>query len=180
MSKVFFLMLSLLIYGCTKTLNYQVKKFIGKTIVLDKAMLKEIPGKQENINTITDSLCKIIIYIDSTECSACKISNLNKYNDIYYSALKTKRYIPIMIFSPSSKKVFEVINLLKYSDFHHSIYIDSHHHFSNNNSIPIDKRLHTFLVNKDNKVILLGDPTNNVALWNLYVKTINELYVPEN
>ena len=85
-----------------------------------------------------------------------------------------------MIFSPSSKKVFEVINLLKYSDFHHSIYIDSHHHFSNNNSIPIDKRLHTFLVNKDNKVILLGDPTNNVALWNLYVKTINELYVPEN
>jgi hypothetical protein len=44
-----------------------------------------------------------------------------------------------------------------------------------NPHIPTDERLHTFLLDRDGKVVLVGDPANNSELWELYKKTITEL-----
>jgi hypothetical protein len=41
--------------------------------------------------------------------------------------------------------------------------------------IPTDPRLHTFLLDRDGKVVLVGDPANNHELWELYKTTITEL-----
>lgn len=44
-----------------------------------------------------------------------------------------------------------------------------------NPHIPADSRFHTFLLDKNGKVILIGDPVNNPPLWELYKSTITTL-----
>ena len=45
-----------------------------------------------------------------------------------------------------------------------------------NENIPTDTRLHSFLLDKDSKIILVGNPLRNEKLWDLYKNVIeNEL-----
>jgi hypothetical protein len=78
--------------------------------------------------------------------------------------------------SPPQAKLDEVLRTLEMVQFDYPVFIDEHGAFpAANPHIPADSRFHTFLLDKNGKVVVVGDPVNNPDLWELYKKTIAEL-----
>lgn len=174
---IFLPILLLACMGCTRGLTHQMQDFMGQKISFDAklAHTPDIFDAQSRIKS--DSVIKFVILYDSMECSSCRVNRLEHYNDI--SDLTDRygiRVSPIIIFSPATAQMSELQKGLRLQKLSFPIYIDSDHTFERiNPCIPVDRRLHAFLLNRDNEVVLIGDPINNPALWDLYVKTINEL-----
>ena len=72
-----------------------------------------------------------------------------------------------------------------YKDFRNNLYykisgtypllIDTTNAFIRDNDLPqMDKRFHTFLLNKQNEVLLVGNPLFSPKIKNLYLKEINK------
>ena len=66
------------------------------------------------------------------------------------------------------------------------VVIDKYNDFrSINHSIPADSRYHTFLLDRNNRVVLVGNPLASDAMWSLFRKTLDNmlandgLYIPE-
>ena len=177
MDKFVLLLITLLTcMGCTPDLTHQMQNFLGRKILFDvKFTMSNMFDVQSRIKS--DSIIKFVVLYDSTECSSCRVNRLEQYNDI--SDLTDRygvRVSPIIIFSPATAQMSELKRELRLQKLSFPIYIDSNHTFERiNPCIPVDRRLHAFLLNRDNEVVLIGDPINNPALWDLYAKTINEL-----
>ena len=70
----------------------------------------------------------------------------------------------------------------------HNIILDSTNTFKKINPvIPLNNSsLHTFLLDKNNRIVLIGNPLNGDAMWNLFKSTLENMlahdgeYVPEN
>jgi hypothetical protein len=57
--------------------------------------------------------------------------------------------------------------------FHHTVFYDLDGSFERlNPHLPANELFHTFLLNKDNKVVLVGNPIRNEMLWKLYKEQI--------
>ena len=68
-----------------------------------------------------------------------------------------------------------VLQISKNIDFAHPLYIDTNHVFRNRNGfIPEEPLFHTFLVDKDKKIILIGNPLLNKKIEKLAFKVIED------
>ncbi len=61
------------------------------------------------------------------------------------------------------------------TDFGFGYILDSTGQFMADNRIPTDRRFHTFLLDKENRVVLVGSPIGNPKMWELYKSTIARL-----
>jgi hypothetical protein len=124
-----------------------------------------------------ERVLKIIVYTDSLSCNTCKVDNLFQYSDIVnFCKQLDGKCEPVFMFSPRERDVEMLRYRLDISIIDYNIVIDSTRSFPKANPhIPADSRLHTFLLDKNGKVVLVGDPSHNPELWELYKKTITEL-----
>jgi hypothetical protein len=99
-----------------------------------------------------------------------------EYAEIIDFRKETEGFLPLFVFSPPCAKIDEVIRTLDVWEFDYPLLLDGSGAFSAANPhIPTDNRFHTFLIDKNGKVVLVGDPVNNPALWELYKTTITTL-----
>lgn len=170
---------SFIIAGCVyDDTARQIKRLVGHNIDLNFDLVEVESGIECGECRINDSIPKLIVYFDSTECSSCRISELNRYNDMFYQSLSQRHiFRPIVIFAPLKNDMQAVKNLLEYYAFPHTIYLDKDNCFykCNKSVISNDKRLHTFLTDEANNIILAGNPIGNSELMELYYKTIDQL-----
>ena len=114
----------------------------------------------------------------------CK-NNLKEYNDIYKKTGCDTLFSPIIIFSLNNQYYSFTSNLQSHGiDF--PVVIDKYNDFrSINHSIPADSRYHTFLLDRNNRVVLVGNPLASNAMRSLFRKTLDNmlandgLYIPE-
>lgn len=128
-------------------------------------------GKDTMINDFWINALKIVIYKDSISCNECYIESLLQWNDLIdeYKNLNIRFYF---ILHPSSDKYEDIKLLLRTIEFNYPIIIDYNGYFRKMNpQISDDPNLHTFLLNRNNKVILIGNP--------LYSDNINMLLKKE-
>lgn len=82
-------------------------------------------------------------------------------------------YSVAFIFSPEKKDLETAYTTISNANVKFPLFLDKEGVFSaDNNSIPKEPELHVFLLDKNRKVILAGDPSHNPALWRLYKKII--------
>lgn len=114
---------------------------------------------------------KLVVYADSSECMSCATSKMHSW-DTFLTSLHTKKDVtPIFIFSPKKNEMesLEVSLLLEKLNF--PVFIDTGHVFVNTNKyISENPLLHTFLVDKNNHIILIGDPRRNNKVEELFDK----------
>ncbi|MCD7848291.1 MAG: DUF1573 domain-containing protein [Parabacteroides sp.] len=115
---------------------------------------------------------KILIYVDSVGCTSCKLQ-LHKWKElIEYTDSITNGSIPYLFFF-QSKDDKELRYLLKRDNFDRPVCIDHTNQLHNLNKFPIDLTFQTFLLDKDNKVVVIGNPIHNLAVKDLYLKQIS-------
>ena len=120
---------------------------------------------------IPQSEYKVLIYVDSIGCTSCKLQ-LHKWKElIEYTDSITQAKVPFLFFfHPKDAK--EIRYLLKRDAFDHPVCIDMDDRLNKLNKFPADITFQTFLLDKDNKVAVLGSPVHNTAVKDLYLKQI--------
>ena len=118
---------------------------------------------------------RLIIYFAATRCNLCTLRSLEQWNqEIRTSQISTNRILFIFHTTPIHKK--SICSLLKASRFSYPILIDTVGTFERANPhLPSDPLFHTFLLDRDNRVVLVGSPIGNPKMWELYKSTIARL-----
>lgn len=177
--RLFYSLLVVYIFGgCTSDLANQMKKFSGSSISFDLSLTQIQRDSLDTQYRIgSEAAVRFVVLYDSTECSSCRVNTLDQFEDIHkLMDRRGERVTPIIIFSPASEQLRELKRDLQLRELAIPVYIDSCHLFGKiNPQIPADRRLHAFLLNRNNEVVLIGNPVNNPQLWALYESTAKTL-----
>jgi hypothetical protein len=150
---------------------------------------KEIAFPDEMIFTryLTDTIAyqmpesgyKVLVYVDSIGCTSCKLQ-LSKWKElIACTDSVTGGTVPFLFFF-HAKDPKEINYLLKVDKFDLPVCIDKEDRLNRLNKFPSDITFQTFLLDKDNKVAVIGNPVHNLAVRDLYVKQITRKDTPGN
>lgn len=163
----------LLLFGC-KSKKEQVKDKIEQMKSSSIALcLNQMECRRNPLKT-TDGKYKMVVYVDSAECSSCALSKLRFWNPLI-AETKDKRVDInyVFILAPKKEDMEDVDMELEITDLQSSIYVDTGFVFRKVNSfLPTENKYHIFLLDKDGNVILVGNPIDNEKLKDIYRKTI--------
>ena len=133
-----------------------------------------------NKSTIHNNSYRILVYNDSRECSECSWKHMYLWND-YVKLCDEQNYDVGFIFiirvDDYSKDYAKLCDVMKMIGFKSSYYIDTLGVFECvNKHIPQSDIYHTFLLDKDNNVVLVGNPIKYPNIENLYLQYLSELH----
>lgn len=123
-----------------------------------------------------DAKYNLLVYVDSSECTPCYASHHQEWE---YTLNECKKYNPsitLTIIIESSIITDEVKEKFLRSNFPKSIFIDKTGVFRKiNPAFPNANNMHVLLLDKDNKVLLVGNPLINKKIEELLYKKLREL-----
>ncbi|MDO5526094.1 MAG: hypothetical protein Q4F85_08435 [Prevotella sp.] len=177
-----FIAILFILCACNKNEQYKerILKMKSKPINVTKEKMKLVYCNIKDSTNLyggdkTDSLLWIV-YADSFVCSSCKLSELQYWNEFIHKARKKCNSIDFcFIFSPREEDRDIFMFTAKSLKLASLIYLDTLRTFPQNNpQIPKDQRFHTFLLDKNKNVILVGDPVKNEKINNIFWKILDE------
>jgi len=120
---------------------------------------------------IPESDYKILIYVDSIGCVNCKLQ-LDKWKEFINKVdMVSRGNVPFLfIFHP--KNLIDLRYLLLGYNFNTPVFVDLKNTINNMNNFSDHTLFQTFLLDKNNKVLIIGNPINNLAIKDLYLKQI--------
>ena len=155
-----------------------VQEWQGKEIVFPQNMAFTRFVTEPVDYRIPDAEYKVLVYVDSVGCTSCKLQ-LPKWQElIAHVDSATNGNIPF-IFVFQSKDDRELRYILKRDNFDRPVCIDRNNRFDELNQFPQDITFQTFLLDKDNKVKVIGNPVHNLAVRDLYLKQITGIQYQE-
>lgn len=183
-----FFIIGILLYSC-KTDNYSVepakmvKEWIGKEIIFPQKTTCFSMNKDTSCISPSLTPYKILVYTDSVGCISCKL-DLYKWNKIIEEVKNETKDLVNFQFYFHPKDINEMYFLFRRDAFRYPSHIDIYGRLNKLNNLPTDSRFQTFLLDKDNKVLLIGNPVKNIQIWDLYKRIIKgediKLQNPDN
>jgi len=148
-----------------------VKHWEGKEILFPEDMVFTRYGIDTLNYKMKDSDFKLVAYIDSVGCISCKL-NLQKWMGFVHEidSLSSGTIEYLFIFHPNDKS--ELKYLLKRDKFDIPVFMDNYDKFNKLNKLPDDDLFHVFLLDKHNRISVIGNPIYNIKLKELYWKHI--------
>jgi hypothetical protein len=171
------------LFGCKETnkerLAHLVTEWQGKEIVFpDNPVFTRYVVDTVDYQ-IPETAYKVLVYVDSVGCTNCKLQ-LHKWKElIAYTDSATGGTVPFLFFF-HAKDYREINHLLKKDDFDLPVCLDKEDKLNKLNKFPSDITFQTFLLDKDNKVVVIGNPVHNLAVRDLYIKQITGKDIPDN
>ena len=155
-----------------------VQEWQGKEIVFPQNMAFTRFVTEPVDYRIPDAEYKVLVYVDSVGCTSCKLQLLKWKELIAHVDSATNGNVPF-IFVFQSKDDRELRYILKCDNFDRPVCIDRNNRFDELNQFPQDITFQTFLLDKDNKVKVIGNPVHNLAVRDLYLKQITGMQYQE-
>ncbi|WP_288874186.1 DUF1573 domain-containing protein [uncultured Bacteroides sp.] len=113
---------------------------------------------------------KIVTYIDSAECFSCKL-NLRDWMGMKQQVDSVDKKVAFLFFL-QTRRTEDLDYKMKWDAFNLPIVFDVQNLFCQLNHFPEDEKFRTFLLDKDNKVLAIGNPIHNPKVKELYLKII--------
>jgi hypothetical protein len=122
---------------------------------------------------ISNKKYKILLYVDSFGCTSCRL-HLSEWKMLISASdtLFSKKLDFIFVFQPKHGGDKEIKRLMKQSGFIYPVFLDIDNKTFTLNNFPKEQEYQCFLLDKDNKVVMVGNPVLNPAIWELYKKII--------
>lgn len=149
-----------------------VSSFEGKQLEIPNNLIYQILE-----DTITMDMKKydytIVTYIDSIGCTSCRL-NPKKWDNVisHFKSLDDTDIGFVMIINSSDNR--NIMNLLKNRNFLHPICFDTCDSFAKVNSIPQNEICNTFLLDSSYNIVLIGNPSINPKIMDLYNEVLSE------
>lgn len=149
----------------------EVREFYGKQLILPERAWyfwgEQV--KPEPVNRL-----KIVIYYDLFDCIPCKSKEFSLWRPLL-DEVRNKN-IPVRIIPVCSSANDTFIHALYESnDLDIPCIWDRQKEFEKTNILPDNPLYHTFLLDEENKICLIGTPLYNPDLWLNYKKVIDKL-----
>lgn len=172
---LYLLCLLMSLSGCSREKD-RVKNYMEEikstpvSLCLDKMYCGRNPLKDSGNKTY-----RMVVYVDSSECTPCALSKLRFWNPLIKEAQDKKINIDyIFIIAPKPEDKDDVSMEMEITDLRSSIYLDTAYVFRKTNpAIPKDNRFHSFLLNKENNVIMVGCPITSEKIKEIYCRAID-------
>jgi len=147
-----------------------IKRLIGKELIFTDNLLPETIEKKTpfSFELFRKKPLKIVAIIN-LDCGLC-IESLNGWEEY----LKNKDITFILIVGGNDFEFFKALKNNE-SQIFENIFHDKNNIFEMTNKIPRETRFKTFLIDKDNKILLIGNPLFNKNIDKLYEKEISNL-----
>lgn len=167
--------------GCDnrkKQLTHLVEEWQGKEIRFPANPEMKLYGRDTLCPELFSREYKILNYIDTNGCTECRLK-LFEWQLMKDEADSLNLDVSF-IFVAWVKDYKHLESIQKINRFDTPILYDRHGQTDSLNHFPARPGFQTFLLDKDNRVVLIGSPVSNEALWQLYKKTIRgETQQPE-
>lgn len=182
--RIIFLTILLVVFifsftGCKKQrqkaeIKSIVEEWVGKEIKFPDSFQCSLLGKNASYMLCADLLqteFKILLYVDSTGCTNCKLQLL-EWNDLINELYRIQGNNLSFLFFFHPKDITELQLILQMNGFRYPVFIDARDEINRINKFSNQPAYHCFLLDKDNKVLMIGNPVQNTKILELYKKQI--------
>ncbi len=148
-----------------------VKEWEGKEIHFPEHPVFTIQGKDTVDFSFRDTEYKVVSYVDSIGCISCKLQLESWKNFIHEVDSLTDGTVPFIL-CLHNPDVKEMRRITWKNDFQYPVFIDEMGSFDALNHFPTNMTFQTFLLDKDNKVVVIGNPIHNPMVKELYLEKL--------
>lgn len=168
------LFLGLMLFSCADSKKKEavalLQEWEGKRIVFPSNPVFTIQGEDTVEYHIQDTY-KILVYTDSTGCTSCKMK-LPEWKTFINTVDSMQPRAVQFLFFIYPRNGMDIYQTLRITRFKHPICIDNEDSLNQLNHFPTETAFQTFLLDKDNKVLAIGNPIYNPKVKDLYLKII--------
>ena len=149
-----------------------VKEWQGKQILFPENIVFTRFASDTTNFVIPTSDYKVLVFVDSIGCTSCKLQ-LSRWKEfIRYTDSISQKNIPFLFFFQFDDQ-WEIHSLLIRENFDKPICLDRSDSLNQLNHFPKDIRFQVFLLDKNNKVVVIGNPVHNPNVKELYLEEIS-------
>ena len=149
-----------------------VKEWQGKQILFPENMVFTRFASDTTNFVIPTSDYKVLVFVDSIVCTSCKLQ-LSRWKEfVRYTDSISQKNIPFLFFFQFDDQ-WEIHSLLIRENFDKPICLDRSDSLNQLNHFPKDIRFQVFLLDKNNKVVVIGNPVHNPNVKELYLEEIS-------
>ena len=148
-----------------------VNKWEDKEIVFPAHSIFTVQGRDTVSFSFSDANYKIVSYIDSVGCTGCKL-HLPRWRGFMYEVDTLMNASVPFVFYFHPKNIEDLRYIIRRDTFTHPVCLDVSDKFNILNHFPSEKAFQTFLLNKKNKIIAIGNPILNPKVKELYLKIL--------
>lgn len=176
MNKLLLLFLLILLNSCKESENERitnlVKKWNGKEIIFPSyAYFTTLGHDTVRFDFVEKNTYSIVTYVDSIGCISCKLK-LDRWTSFIQDLDSvTSLNVPVYFFLHTSNTK-SMINVLKQYKFNYPVCIDEKNSFNLLNHFPVDMNFQTFLLDKNKKIVAIGNPVLNPKIKDIYLNII--------
>lgn len=174
---IFIVLLLWICFSCNRGNNIKEKNIIiqweNKEIIFPDSLNFVIFGKQNTKHLIHQSEYKIVQYVNSSAYATwyMQLADWKTFMS-YLDSITNKKNTAL--FFLHSKRERSLIIALKQEIFNYPVYFDKNNQFYELNKLPTDMSFQTFLINKENKIVAVGNPLHRPKIKELYIKILTE------
>lgn len=175
--RFFLFVFSLTIISCQDSkrnkLLEDITKWQDKTIIFPDSMLLTSYKKDSSVTKYDNKVYSytILNYVDTLGCVSCRLQ-ISRWNDLInkfrINGNDSVRFL--MVFNTNNKNRF--IRYLRDNEFDHFVFMDDSDTINRLNNFSTEESFHTMLLDKNNKVLAVGNPVLNLGIRNLYLSII--------
>lgn len=181
-NKFWLVVIIIIFFSCHNKEKTEITKYVemwqNKEIIFTDSLTLHINNFQTKSAHISSNYYKILNYIDTNGCTECKLK-LPGWKKIIKEADSLNLNVSF-IFIAHLNNYNTLEKQKKINKFSTPIYYDKTGNFEEINKFPSKSPFQTFLLNSQNKVILIGNPVLNNTLWTLYKREINKSLIKNN
>lgn len=176
MRKLLFFFLAFVLFSCKESRQHQIATLInaweGRSIYYPvDSMFESFNQGFVRKYSLKHTEYTIVTYLDSFDCKN-NMLRLTEWKNILNSLkpYADGKVTCLFFFHPENRE--KLICLLKQEQFNYPVCIDEDDIFNKLNRFPPDKMFQTFLVDKDNKVLAMGNPAADPSIKERYFNII--------
>ena len=156
-------------------LNRDISRIMESTVALPAKVSVSIGGEVYPMEDSLRAVPKMVVYIDSTECSMCRVSKFYLYEPIYRLSRETGAFELMLLMYPTKIEGITISRIIADMEMAIPVYVDDNDTFlSDNQFIPKDSRLHSFFVDETGRPVFVGDPALNADVDAILKKYLNK------
>lgn len=161
----------------------KIQQWIGASVVLPDDLAIRADGR-DTVWTALDTAtsARIVVYYDAEGCTPCKLKELLQWKSLIETCNSEKLPVRFVFILNTGGTPRQELDRTVYSmRFTHPVLIDTADSFERHNpQLPDEALFHTFLLDRENRVVLVGSPIGRPKMWELYKRTIEELAAQDN
>lgn len=162
-----------------ETIARAVEQWQGRTVQMPEGTVFTVQARDTVAMDVHAPVHKVLVYVDSTGCTSCRLQLHEWKKFIAEVDSATQGRVPFLFFL-SPKSVKEARYITRRDDFTHPICVDMQNRLDSLNHFPKVEMFHTFLLDRDNRVAVIGNPIHNRAVRELYMKTLTGHDTPKS